>query len=77
MGLVEQIRSAAKELGWSTQHLLDKSGLSVDRSTLHRKLAGEVPTSDAECEALADAIRDAVPHFRLEWPAEVDRGATG
>lgn len=70
MGLVEQIRMAARELGWSTQQLLDKSGLSLERSTLHRKLAGDVPTSDAECEALADAIRDALPEFRLEWPIE-------
>jgi len=63
MGLVEQIRREQQRLGWSTQQLLDKSGLRLDRSTLHRKLAGEVPTTDAECEALANAMA-----FTLTWP---------
>lgn len=65
MGLVEQIRSAKEARGWSTQHLLDKSGLRIDRSTLHRKLAGEVPTTDSECEALAQALA-----IQLTWPVE-------
>lgn len=70
MGLVQQIRSAQLGLGWSIQDLLDKSGLPIDRSTLHRKLAGDVPTTDAECEALARAIRKERPDFRLMWPKQ-------
>lgn len=57
MGLVEQIRTAQLERGWSVQQLLDKSGLQLDRSTLQRKLTGEVPATDAECEALAKALK--------------------
>lgn len=53
MGLVEQIRTAQRERGWSTQELLERSGLKMDRSTLHRKLSGDTPMTDAECEALA------------------------
>jgi hypothetical protein len=76
MELVQQIRTAQLELGWSTQHLLNMSGLSLDRSTLQRKLTGDTPTTSAELEALADAIRDARPDFRLEWPSETTK-ATG
>lgn len=71
MGLVEQIRSEQLRLGWSTQQLLDRSRLSIDRSTLHRKLAGEVPTTDAECEALAGAMG-----FTLVWPKRRRRTGT-
>ncbi len=70
MGLVEQIRSEQQRLGWSTQQLLDKSGLRLDRSTLHRKLAGDVPTTDAECEALANALE-----LQLVWPQSEGRVA--
>jgi ribosome-binding protein aMBF1 (putative translation factor) len=70
MGLVEQIRTAQRERSWSTQQLLNESGLDLDRSTLHRKLAGEVPCTDAECEALARALS-----ITLVWPKAPDAGA--
>lgn len=70
MGLVQQIRSAQLGLGWSVQDLLDKSDLELDRSTLHRKLAGDIPTTDAECEAMARAIRKVRPDFQLTWPKQ-------
>lgn len=63
MRLVEQIRAAQLKNGWSTQQLLDKSDLPIDRSTLHRKLHGNVPMTDAECEALAKALG-----ITLVWP---------
>jgi transcriptional regulator with XRE-family HTH domain len=63
MGLVEQIRSEQLRLGWSTQQLLDRSGLALERSTLSRKLRGETPMTDAECEALAAAMA-----LTLTWP---------
>lgn len=71
MGLVEQIRTAQRERSWSTQRLLDESGLQLERSTLSRKLRGEVPCTDAECEALARAL-----DITLVWPtATPDAGA--
>lgn len=63
MSLVEQIRRAQVERGWSVQQLLDKSGLSIDRSSLQRKLAGDVPLTTEECEALAKAL-----DITLVWP---------
>jgi transcriptional regulator with XRE-family HTH domain len=65
MGLVEQIRRAQLERGWSVQQLLAQSGLQLERSTLNRKLLGDTPTTDAECEALAKALG-----IQLSWPAE-------
>jgi ribosome-binding protein aMBF1 (putative translation factor) len=63
MGLVEQIRIAKEIAGWSTQQLLERSGLKLDRSTLHRKLAGDTPMTDAECQSLAHALG-----IQLIWP---------
>jgi ribosome-binding protein aMBF1 (putative translation factor) len=67
---VEQIRIAQQRLGLSTQQLLDKSKLSIDRSSLHRKLTGAVPTTDTECEALAKALG-----ITLVWPKRRARKA--
>lgn len=61
--LVEQVRAAQVEKGWSVQKLLAKSGLTIDRSSLQRKLCGDVPTTDQELEALARAMR-----ITLIWP---------
>lgn len=61
--LVEQVRRAQVEQGWSVQQLLDKSGLPIERSVLQRKLKGETPTSSHECEALARALK-----ITLVWP---------
>jgi hypothetical protein len=65
---VEQIRAEQQRQELSVQQLLDKSQLPIDRSTLHRKLKGDVPTTDAECEALAEALRAKAPTFTLVWP---------
>jgi transcriptional regulator with XRE-family HTH domain len=70
MGLVEQIRSEQKRLGWSTQQLLDKSGLKIERSSLHRKLAGDTPITADECQALATALG-----IQLVWPIAEGRVA--
>ncbi len=63
MSLVEQIRRAQVERGWSVQQLLELSGLSIDRSSLQRKLSGAVPATTEECEALARALG-----ITLVWP---------
>lgn len=54
--LIEQIRAARKRSGWSVQRLLDESALAVDRSVLQRKLAGDIPCTTEEVEALAQAL---------------------
>lgn len=53
---MDQIRAAQEKKGWSVQQLLDKSGLPIERSVLHRKLKGETPATTGECEALAKAL---------------------
>lgn len=68
MGLVEQIRSAQRALGWSNQQLLERSGLTFNLTGLSRRLRGEIRTSTEECEALAGALRLGLPKFRLVWP---------
>lgn len=54
--LIEQVRAAFKRSGWPVQKLLDESGLTCDRSSLHRKLHGEQPASSTELEAMATAL---------------------
>lgn len=70
MRLVDQIREAQEKAGWSTQQLLDKSGLPMDRSSLHRKLRGEQPATAEECEALAKTLG-----ITLVWPKKSRKGA--
>ena len=57
------MRAAHAEKGWSVQQLLEKSGLRIDRSSLQRKLNGDVPTTTDEWEALARALK-----LTLVWP---------
>jgi hypothetical protein len=54
--LLEQIRKARAERKWSVQRLLDESGLTIERSSLHRKLKGDVTAAPEEVEALARAL---------------------
>lgn len=54
--LLEQVRDEQEAKGWSVQQLLEKSGLDLDRSTLHRKLNGDVDVKAHEIEALAKAL---------------------
>lgn len=66
--LVEQIRAEQQRQELSVQQLLDKSGLPLERSTLQRKLNGDTPMTDSECEALAKGLRRGAPDFTLVWP---------
>lgn len=56
LSLIEQVRAAQRRQGWSVQRLLDASRLPIERSSLQRKLSGEVPTTTSECQALASAL---------------------
>lgn len=68
MGLVEQIRSAQRELRWSNQLLLERSGLQLSLTGLSRRFEGKIRVSADELEALTGALRLALPKFRLIWP---------
>jgi ribosome-binding protein aMBF1 (putative translation factor) len=61
--LVEQVKRAQAERGWSVQRLLTESGLRLERSSLQRKLSGYVHVTTDECEALARALE-----ITLVWP---------
>lgn len=54
--ILQQLRVAYERTGWTMAELLDRSGLRLDRSTLRRKMVGEVPTTTEEAEALALAL---------------------
>lgn len=57
--LVEQLRDAYEKSTWTMERLLDESGLSLDRSSLRRKLLDvkdPIPMKTEECEALARAL---------------------
>jgi transcriptional regulator with XRE-family HTH domain len=45
-----------REHDWSVETLREKSGLTIDRSTLSRKLNGKTPMTLSEAEALAQAL---------------------
>lgn len=60
---LELLRTAQTEKSWSVQKLLTESGLDLERSTLQRKLSGNVGITFPEYAALSKAL-DVV----LEWP---------
>lgn len=68
MSLTAQLRTAFENTGWSVQELLDRSGLAIDRSSLARKLSGDLPLKVTEAEALAKAIRRGGHEVVLAWP---------
>lgn len=74
MGLVDQIRNALSQLGWSEQQLHERAGLEFNLTGLNRRLRGEIRMSTAEAERLAAAIRLGLPKFRLVWPNRLVAG---
>lgn len=68
MTLVEQLRDMHRASGLSVQALLDKSKLKIDRSSLARKLSGDLRTTLEEAMALVDAMGG-----RLVWPHPIRR----
>jgi len=54
--LTEQLCDAFKRSGWSVAELLTKSGLDIERSSLDRKLKGELRLNVDEAQALANAL---------------------
>lgn len=73
--LLEQVRQAQVDQGLSTQQLLDKSKLPIERSVLHRKLNGDTPATTAECEALATALGITLVFPKKARPAKKKRAA--
>jgi transcriptional regulator with XRE-family HTH domain len=65
--LVEQLRRARESRGDTVQQLLERSGLDLERSVLHRKLRGESLITATECEALAQAL-----DITLRYPNQLD-----
>jgi transcriptional regulator with XRE-family HTH domain len=61
--ITEQLNDALGRKGWSMQELLEKSGLSIDRSSLSRKIRGELRLNTDEAEALASALETTIV-----WP---------
>ena len=69
--LSEQVREAFERSGMTVAELLEKSGLDIDRSALHRRLhdgARETPMKTSEAEALATALG-----IELHWPVQPTR----
>ena len=54
--LTQQIERARADRKLTVAELLRRSGLDIDRSTLHRKLKGETPVTADECQALAACL---------------------
>lgn len=54
--IAQQIRDAFEATGWSVQDLLDRSRLDLDRSSLARKLSGDLKMKTTEAETLARVL---------------------
>lgn len=65
--ITEQLKDAFERSGWSMSELLKRSGLDLDRSSLARKLNGELRMNVDEAQALAKAL-----NVTLVWMAEAD-----
>lgn len=53
----EQLLGAMKARGWSFRQLLEASGLKMARTSLQRKLRGEVTLYEDEIQALVDTLQ--------------------
>lgn len=62
--IVEQLRVAFEASELSIPQLLERAGLELNRSSLGRKLSGELDMWTKEAEALAKALG-----IRLVWNA--------
>lgn len=54
--ITEQLNEAFERTEWSVQVLLDKSGLEIDRTSLARKLKGELRLNVDEAQVLANVM---------------------
>lgn len=67
--LVEQLRDAFEAKEWSVAKLLESSGLTIDRTSLAKKLKGDIRLNTDEAQAIARALE-----VTLVWvPAEAER----
>lgn len=51
-----KLNEAFERTGWTVAELLGRSGLSIDRSSMSRKIRGKAPMITAEAEAIARAL---------------------
>jgi len=68
--ITEQLSAEFDRKGWSVQELLDRSGLPIDRSSLARKLTGDLPLKVSEAEVLARTLG-----VVIVWPQRPRRSA--
>lgn len=68
--ITQQLSAAFAQKGWSVQELLDRSKLPIDRSSLARKLSGELPMKVREAEVLARTLACVIV-----WPPRRGRAA--
>ena len=66
--LTQQLNAAFEESGWSVAELLAKTGLPIDRSSLSRKLKGELRMNTDEAETIASALG-----VTISWPERAGR----
>lgn len=64
----EQILAATKARGWTVAQLLRESGLDMSRSSLQRKLRGEVTLYETELRALVDTLQITVAVVPSDLP---------
>lgn len=68
--LTEQLNEAFERSGWSVAELLEKSNFDIDRSSLSRKLKGELRMNTDEAEVLATVLQTTIA-----WPPPKKRPA--
>lgn len=68
--IVEQLRETYKKTDWTMGELLQKSGLDLDRSSLRRKISGEIDMKTDEAEVLANTFRKHGFDLTLVWPSK-------
>lgn len=54
--ITEQLLDAFEKTGWTVAELLSRSGLDIERSSLHRKLHGEQRMNVDEAQVLATVL---------------------
>ncbi len=62
--ILEQLNQGWRAKGWTVVQLAEKSGLQLERTTMGKKMSGNIPLKDLEIQALATCL-----DLTIVWPS--------
>lgn len=62
--ILEQLNQAWRGKSWTVEELAERCGLQLERTTMGKKMKGQIPLKDTEIQALATCLE-----ITIVWPA--------